>query len=637
MEDIVKGLIKIIKEYLDNDKREAGLMINGAWGTGKTYFVRNTLIKPYNKDPCNKDDIELIKEIQKKYKPCYVSLNGINTLEDISSRFLFSSNSYLNKIGPDVIKAINNTVLIPALSFAPSIAKKIYKKFSNEAPQLAEKLNRATSSNRLVIFDDLERISTQLDIKDVLGHIHTNFLENNKYKVIFLCSEKDIIDYRAKANQDQSGYRAVKEKYVSKTVSFKTDIDTIIESLYLESENGYEKLYFVFYKEKNKSVVQLIKGSKISNLRTIQSAFSVFKKVCKQIEEINKGDYPKQDLKDIASNRTLLELLVYILIVQDAQDKGKLCDINTSANDAGYPEKYMEKLSEKIEKHAVKLLGKEEGGRFWFTYQSILRYVMDYNYPKDILDKELKNTNLFPSKGDTVMKALRYYNHIDSEDSLQEAIEAVTECVNEGIYSLNRLHAIYKICVIIEKTDIDKTKLDELKNAIIKHSKEKIDAIGSLSELNDEQYYLEPIDKAYHSEIAGCFNKKANFLIENKNKEFLKLIESNKDNMDQIEVSDGFSYNDMFKYIVHKLDSKWVANLNAEALFKLRRIIDKSILEVSNPEEYFKEEVEGLNQIIESFDFSEDRWKKRVQEMTRDRLKEAYDKISKQNGLSIDK
>ena len=40
------------------------LLIDGKWGSGKTYYVKNILIPLIEKD--------------KKYKPIYISLNGLN-------------------------------------------------------------------------------------------------------------------------------------------------------------------------------------------------------------------------------------------------------------------------------------------------------------------------------------------------------------------------------------------------------------------------------------------------------------------------------------------------------------------------------------------------------------------------------
>ena len=57
------------------------LLINGAWGTGKTYFIRNSLMESLHQ--------------QTNQPPIYVSLNGVNSLEEIyqqlvSEKFLLA-------------------------------------------------------------------------------------------------------------------------------------------------------------------------------------------------------------------------------------------------------------------------------------------------------------------------------------------------------------------------------------------------------------------------------------------------------------------------------------------------------------------------------------------------------------------
>ena len=41
-DDEIKG---VIKEYLNNPKAEYAIMIDGAWGSGKTYFLTHSLME----------------------------------------------------------------------------------------------------------------------------------------------------------------------------------------------------------------------------------------------------------------------------------------------------------------------------------------------------------------------------------------------------------------------------------------------------------------------------------------------------------------------------------------------------------------------------------------------------------------
>ena len=58
-----------IFNYLINDKTNTALLLDGEWGTGKTYYIKNVLI-PF---------IE-----EKKKQVVYVSLYGIENTESLS-------------------------------------------------------------------------------------------------------------------------------------------------------------------------------------------------------------------------------------------------------------------------------------------------------------------------------------------------------------------------------------------------------------------------------------------------------------------------------------------------------------------------------------------------------------------------
>ena len=52
-------IVSIITDYLNREETDYALMINGVWGSGKTFFIKNTL----------KKDIEKINKIAKN---CYI-------------------------------------------------------------------------------------------------------------------------------------------------------------------------------------------------------------------------------------------------------------------------------------------------------------------------------------------------------------------------------------------------------------------------------------------------------------------------------------------------------------------------------------------------------------------------------------
>ncbi len=62
-----EDIVNIVKDYLDDKTYSYAIMLEGEWGSGKTYFVKNIL----------KDSIDK--------KIIYVSLYGIDSLDEISN------------------------------------------------------------------------------------------------------------------------------------------------------------------------------------------------------------------------------------------------------------------------------------------------------------------------------------------------------------------------------------------------------------------------------------------------------------------------------------------------------------------------------------------------------------------------
>ena len=69
MEDLVESIL----DYIRADYTDYAIMINGEWGSGKTYFWNHKI----------RSKIESMELNGKRYKTIYMSLYGISNLEEI--------------------------------------------------------------------------------------------------------------------------------------------------------------------------------------------------------------------------------------------------------------------------------------------------------------------------------------------------------------------------------------------------------------------------------------------------------------------------------------------------------------------------------------------------------------------------
>ena len=345
---------KVIDEYIQSTS-ESAIMIDGEWGTGKTFFVKNILKKEYP-------------------NILYIPLYGINNVSDIDE--LICNEVIKKRIDCKFIRFCKKNKFMQIIlwpfrkivglfncikNFMYSISNQFLKlNLGIDLPVVKKRdfvgiINQTTKLNKyILIFDDLERCS--VDIKYVMGYIN-NLVEHKNVKVIIVTNEKEInnkleknyelkiltclndtIDFpntktdnnylkgttntTSKINlkdlinridylySENDKYKKIKEKLVSKTVVFEPNIKKIIDS-FLKDYNSD------LIKSINKDlIIEVMDISKCKNLRTLKSALNYYKNI------IEKTD--KYVIQNFESKRKIIfeKILRNVLFVTIAQKKG---------------------------------------------------------------------------------------------------------------------------------------------------------------------------------------------------------------------------------------------------------------------------------------------------------------------------
>ena len=86
-------ILEIIENYMNKKETNYAILLDGEWGSGKTYFIREKLV-PKLKVNYDKEKKEKNKDDKfKNKKPLYISLYGIEDVKEISKSI------YLNLLG----------------------------------------------------------------------------------------------------------------------------------------------------------------------------------------------------------------------------------------------------------------------------------------------------------------------------------------------------------------------------------------------------------------------------------------------------------------------------------------------------------------------------------------------------------
>lgn len=216
--------------YLQLEKPQFAVLLQGKWGSGKTWFIRNYIDKRKNEN-----------------QPfCYVSLFGIEQLIEIDSQIIACCNPILSKaegvsrFAGRIIERLN-----------PAIKGDDIEKFAKFLKKWCK-----IHGNLVLVLDDLERASIQIEL--VLGYV-SNMLDEVGIKVILLCDPEQF-------SENKETFLRFKEKVVGNSIAIAPDIETVFDFQVAAQKGSIKRIF-----EANRT--RLLKDfyvSETNNLRHIK-------------------------------------------------------------------------------------------------------------------------------------------------------------------------------------------------------------------------------------------------------------------------------------------------------------------------------------------------------------------------------
>lgn len=295
------AFISIITDYLKDKDSDYALMINGAWGSGKTYFIKNTLKAKIEKVEC---PIQKDNDKKKTYQQIFVSLYGVESIDEIKERIFYAINPTFKWLEIVSNKIVSATEAIPTLG---SGLKNVLSCNNKEK----EKIRNAIGNyvDKVFFFDDLERIDkNKIDIQSVLGYINS-LTEHNHYKVIVVTNDEVLGD----------DYKQFKEKTIRFSYHHCPEMSDIFDSICERYEENYKK----FLNKQKAFLMDIISAGNCRNIRTLIFITDVYQKIFEQVG----GEYTNE------INRSLLLPFTIISIeAKNGHTKEELKDVLLSIN-----------------------------------------------------------------------------------------------------------------------------------------------------------------------------------------------------------------------------------------------------------------------------------------------------------------
>lgn len=330
MEDLVESIL----DYIRSDYTDYAIMINGEWGSGKTYFWNHKI----------RNKIENMHINGKQYTTIYMSLYGISNLEEISKKIFIETTQLMDKNLKKFMNSHNQTTIPEYAKTGLDMANFFGVTQNGDRIDYADFFS---TDDKILCFDDLERAN--VDVIDILGYIN-NFVEHDHIKTIIICNEKELATKLKSSNLemktfiatyllDKEGdlskvsdkpmvekiqdtietvfdkandYERIKEKLIGETFEYAPEFNYIINGLLMRYENNPDLIRFL--RENTRLITTTFNRSGTRNLRILKHALNDFKKI---FEMVNKH-YPN------TNHRVLQTMLIFTIAVSFEIKAGKI-------------------------------------------------------------------------------------------------------------------------------------------------------------------------------------------------------------------------------------------------------------------------------------------------------------------------
>lgn len=216
-------LLEGLSNYV-NGHDQFAVMIDGPWGSGKTYFLKNTVM------PC----------IRQEHKVVYFSVYGYESLAKLKSELI--GNLFISSLSKGLDKGDKQFKTEDVVSIVKEVGDAVWDKFSvfktlaktTESFVINRQLrSQSQDSSPVLIIDDLERISREIHTSDLMGFLLTDIIEPYGYRVIVVGNSQEIRE------DELNEFNMTREKVVSRIFPFTYDFNNVKQEFFQNSGSRF--------------------------------------------------------------------------------------------------------------------------------------------------------------------------------------------------------------------------------------------------------------------------------------------------------------------------------------------------------------------------------------------------------------
>ncbi|MHA3116822.1 hypothetical protein E0H86_13275 [Acinetobacter sp. ANC 4635] len=274
---------KHIEEYLDyyfsgSKKLEYAVLLNGEWGSGKTWFVKKYIEK------------------QKKQgkKVSYISLNGLSKTADIDDAIFKSIHPVLASKQAKLAGQVLKGALKATLKIDLDEDSKDDGSVGISVPDIKLPDYLKINDKFILVFDDLERC--ELKIEETLGYINY-FVEQENIKVLIVSNDTEI--------KESDHFLRKKEKLIGATFNYTEDQELAIRSILEEISSSDLKDKLI---SKILFITEIFNKIAYKNLRAFKQTIFDFERFYRKDIFEWKGDFDQDIFEKLLKSFLILSI-----------------------------------------------------------------------------------------------------------------------------------------------------------------------------------------------------------------------------------------------------------------------------------------------------------------------------------------
>lgn len=561
----------VIENYLTSSEAYA-LQIDGKWGVGKTYYLKNFMEKKF-----------LNSELQY----IYFSIYGYNDLAELKKDLMLKiaielSNGKLLKQGNKILRFLGKFQWDNIFYQSATVISNYILE------QIKQKQLKKANSKIVVVIDDLERVSTNIQIEDVLGFILNDLLEELSAKVIIASNSSEISNDR---------YKKIKEKVIGRTVKFSYDEEYLREIVRDRAQkrfvfNNIDWIFDIF--------TTFFSNISEVNIRTIFSIIDNFQFISGKLNiEIEQLSSEKQ-------NQIQKSLFLNVFVITNEYKLGKISldninELKVNDFDRGFFI-WGEPDEQKLFHNLIK--------KYHKVTTSFDKYVIYADMINNYIVNGIWEDKGYVGRWEEVFYPVRvisayeqlvdFRRMTDSEiENLQ--VEVMQEVIQRN-FSFKELIDIYSRFLQFQQIDllfVDQKNLKTLEEKIINFIENNGFSDNILETYHDYLAFSTSITQPFQRKIGGLLKKQQEIAKKEKNDELVKAIfEDNQEKIKAITDYTPSSELNIFPYLESYIVTDIVCK-QSKADY-LVSYINREYLRISNSRDYHSEEISDIMKFMDS-------------------------------------